>query len=108
MSLLRDGCTTSGELQALIDQLHAKGRLTPEIAIDALSEGDLAFFEFAMAKLADIGVDSARALINDQGRLGIENLFKTILASKDPATATASEPEPEKVGPLFDLSTSNA
>lgn len=107
LSLLRDGCTTSSELEALIDQLHAKGRLTPQIAIDALSEGDLAFFEVAMARLADINVENARALINDQGRLGIENLFKSILNGSGGAPAK-EEPEVERVGPLFDLSSANS
>ncbi|MDJ0608546.1 MAG: DUF2336 domain-containing protein [Kiloniellales bacterium] len=103
LSLLRDGCATNKELEALIDQLYAKGRLTPEVAIDALSEGDLAFFEFAMARLADIGVENARTLINDQGRLGIENLFRTVL-HKPEAAAERAEPEAPLSDPLFDLS----
>ncbi len=107
LSLLRDGCTTNKELEALIDQLYARGRLTPEIAIDALSEGDLAFFEFAMARLADIKVENARALINDQGRLGIENLFRTVF-QKPETEAGQPEPEAPLSDPLFDLSTAES
>lgn len=79
LSLLRDGCTTNQELEALIDQLHRTARLSPSLAVQALSEGDLAFFEVATARLAKIPVENVRKLIHDQGNLGIESLLKTIL-----------------------------
>lgn len=78
LSLLRDGCTTPDELEGLIDHLKARGRLTPSLAIEALSEGDLAFFEVATARLAGIPIKNARTLIHEQGRLGIESLLKSI------------------------------
>lgn len=84
LSLLRDGCTTPEELEGLIDHLKARGRLTPSLAIEALSEGDLAFFEVATARLANVPLENARTLIHEQGRLGIESLLKTIV--QGPAT----------------------
>lgn len=79
LSLLRDGCKTNEELEGLIDQLHAKGRLTPSLAVQALSDGDLTFFEIATARLANIPLENARKLIHDQSNLGIESLIKAIL-----------------------------
>ena len=78
LSLLRDGCTTPDELEGLIDHLKARGRLTPSLAIEALSEGDLAFFEVATARLTGISIKNARTLIHEQGRLGIESLLKSM------------------------------
>ena len=75
MDMLSDSYSTEEELDALIDQLHASGRLTPEVMLDALSKGDLMFFERAMAKRADITVANARQLIHDQGPLGLQAIL---------------------------------
>ncbi len=45
-------------------------------ALEALSTGDLKFFEMAMARLADISVENARALIHDQGPLGLQSVLQ--------------------------------
>jgi uncharacterized protein (DUF2336 family) len=74
--LLSDGCASEAEVEALIAQLEANGRLSPTIALEALSRGDLGFFETAMARLAGIPVENARALIHDQGPLGIQSILK--------------------------------
>lgn len=74
--LLSEGCSSQAELEALVEQMHVGGRLTPSVVLEALSTGDLAFFELAMARLADITVENARALIHDQGPLGLESVLQ--------------------------------
>ncbi len=74
--LLSDGCASEAEVEQLIAQLEAKGRLSPTLALEALSRGDLSFFETAMARLAGIPVENARILIHDQGPLGVQSILK--------------------------------
>lgn len=74
--LLSQGCSSEAELQDLIDQMHANGRLSPSVVLEALSTGDLKFFEMAMARLASISVENARALIHDQGPLGLQSVLQ--------------------------------
>jgi uncharacterized protein (DUF2336 family) len=73
--LLDDGCTSEAEVEGLIAQLEASGRLSPTLALEALSRGDLSFFEMAMARLAGLPVENARTLIHDQGPLGIQSIL---------------------------------
>lgn len=75
MDMLSDSYSTEEELDALIDQLHSSQRLTPEVMLDALSKGDLLFFERAMAKRANITIENARQLIHDQGPLGLQAIL---------------------------------
>lgn len=63
------------EVDALVAQLHAKGRLTPTIVLRAVCTGDLSFFESAMARLAGIPVANAYLLIHDQGPLGLREIY---------------------------------
>ena len=42
--LLSDGCASEAEVEQLIAQLEANGRLSPTLALEALSRGDLTFF----------------------------------------------------------------
>jgi uncharacterized protein (DUF2336 family) len=64
----------SGEedVAKLVAQLRAHGRLTPTIVVRALCTGDIAFFEASLATLAKIPLASARILIHDEGRLGLD------------------------------------
>jgi len=62
------------EIDQLVIQLHANGRLTPSIVLRALCTGDVVFFEESMARLAGISVANARILIHDGGSLGLESL----------------------------------
>jgi uncharacterized protein (DUF2336 family) len=64
------------ELAALIDRLHANGRLTPTIVLRAVCTGDEDFFIAAMAKLAGIAVENARKLIEDRGGAGLRRLVE--------------------------------
>lgn len=74
--LLTDGSASNEEVAALLDQLEAKGRLSPSMALQALSSGDLTFFEMAMARLAGIPHENAQALIHDDGKLGLKSILK--------------------------------
>ncbi|MDA0675690.1 MAG: DUF2336 domain-containing protein, partial [Proteobacteria bacterium] len=53
----------SQQIDGLIRQLHATGRLTPSLCMRALCTGDLRFFEEARAHLAGISPINARTLI---------------------------------------------
>ncbi len=64
------------DLRALVEQLHANGRLTPTILLRALCTGDTDFFETALAELADIPVANAYRLIHEPGRLGLKRLYE--------------------------------
>lgn len=75
ISLIGSG-SSDDELERLVEQLHARGRLTPSIVLRALCMGDMNFFEMAMAELANVPVQNARILIHDKGRLGLESIYQ--------------------------------
>lgn len=59
------------DVQVLVSQLNATGRLTPTILLRAVCMGDLDFFEVGIAVLARVPLGSARLLIHDEGPLGL-------------------------------------
>lgn len=63
------------DVEELVAQLHANGRLTPTIILRALCTGDILFFESALSRLANIPVSSSHALIHDEGAMGLEKLY---------------------------------
>ncbi|MGB0696944.1 MAG: DUF2336 domain-containing protein [Rhodospirillaceae bacterium] len=67
---------SAAEVAGLVKQLRRNGRLTPSIVIRALCMGDLTFFEYAMADLADVPLVNARMLIHDGGKLGLKGIFQ--------------------------------
>lgn len=73
------GLVSSGasdaELYDLIRQLRINGRLTPSIILRALCLGDVAFFENAIAMLAEVPLANTRILIHDEGDLGFRSLY---------------------------------
>jgi uncharacterized protein (DUF2336 family) len=60
----------------LVAHLERSRRLTPSIVLRALCMGDMEFFEAGSAALAGITVDAARALIYDDGPLGMPALIR--------------------------------
>jgi len=62
------------EIERLVEQMHANKRLTPSFILRALCVGNLPFFEFAMAALADIPVTNARILIHEPGGAALKAL----------------------------------
>jgi uncharacterized protein (DUF2336 family) len=69
--------SSDAELQVLTAQMHRQGRLTAFLVWRALSLGDMAFFEAAMATLADVPIANARILIHDAGPAGLTSLYET-------------------------------
>ena len=89
VSMLQEEALSDEELEAHLAELDAKGRLSTSIAFRALSLGDLRFFERAMARLADIPLENARTLLDDQGDLGLESLLRTALRNSRDREALA-------------------
>ena len=78
LSLLADGGEggrESGSLERLVAHLDQTGRLTPSLLVRALCMGDSAFFEAAMAHLANVPATNARLLIHDTGHLGLKSIY---------------------------------
>ena len=63
------------ELERLVRQMHRNQRLTPLLVLRALCLGDLAFFEVAMAVMANVPLTNARILIHDAGPNGLASLY---------------------------------
>ncbi|MEM7170725.1 MAG: DUF2336 domain-containing protein [Pseudomonadota bacterium] len=76
--LLREGCESEEEVDALLAQLEANGRLSAPMLMEALSEGDLYFFEAGMARLVGIPIENARSLLHDKGELGLKSLLRAV------------------------------
>lgn len=70
--------TNLGDMMELVEQLHENNRLTPTLIFRALCTGDVAFFEAALARLANIPVPNAYKLIHDPGGRGLEALFQKL------------------------------
>jgi len=74
--LLTSGARTEAEVAQLVEQLAASGRLSASMALQALSRGDLTFFEMAMARLAGIPHENAQTLIHDDRSNGMRSILK--------------------------------
>lgn len=74
IGMLAEG-QSSRDVQSLIVELHANGRLTPSLIMRALCTGDVDFFESTLAHLAGIPVQNAHQLICDAGGRGLEALY---------------------------------
>lgn len=71
------GLTSSAEdAEKLVRQLKKNKRLTPSIVLRAICCGDANFFEAAIAILAGVEVQNARALIHDSGELGFKSIYQ--------------------------------
>lgn len=66
---------TEQELDALVDSLQARGRLTPTLILRALLTGDTLFFETALARRAGIPAGNASRLLQDP--VGLAKLYQT-------------------------------
>ena len=69
--------TAAVDLEQLVAQLCDNGRLTPSLILRALCIGDLGFMEASLAALAGIPLVNSRALIHDQGPLGLKSLYQS-------------------------------
>lgn len=73
--MLIDGRAEKYEIEKLVDQLQAFGRLTPSIILTSLCRGNLYFFETSLARLSSIPIRNAQLLIHDKGGLGFKALY---------------------------------
>jgi len=64
------------DVEKLVAQLIANGRLTPSLVLRSLCTGDIAFFEAAMSAMAGVPLLNARTLIHDEGKLGLNSLYE--------------------------------
>lgn len=70
------GGSSEQELEKLISQMFHNKRLTSSLVLRALCMGDIAFFEVAVAIMANVPLVNARILIHDSGRLGLKSLYE--------------------------------
>ncbi len=66
--------TSPEDTEKLVDQMKVSKRLTPNLIIRALCQGNLVFFEYAVAARANISIVNARTLIHDGGTNGLKSL----------------------------------
>ncbi|MEQ9640058.1 MAG: DUF2336 domain-containing protein [Alphaproteobacteria bacterium] len=69
---------TDNELLDLSEQLMRRERLTARLMLRAVCCGKMRFFEAAIARLADLDLPAARALIQDTGPHGLRSLCAAI------------------------------
>ncbi|WP_207477701.1 DUF2336 domain-containing protein [Arenibaculum pallidiluteum] len=69
------GDAEDGDVERLVAQLHANGRLTPSLMLRALCMGDVAFIEASLSLLARVPLSNARLLIHDAGTLGMKSIY---------------------------------
>lgn len=71
------------EVEHLVGLLQREGALGPVLVLRALLEGDLHFFEAALARLARVSLGNTRILLHDGGDNGLRGLYRK---SKLPAS----------------------
>ena len=64
------------DIEKLVAQMFDNKRLTPSIVLRALCMGEVAFFESAIAIMANVPLLNARILIHDAGQLGLKTLYE--------------------------------
>ena len=67
---------SEAEVEALVNQMAQKGRLTPSLVMTALCRGQLTFFTVALARFSNVKLDSAKRLIADKGEFGFKGLYE--------------------------------
>jgi len=68
--------SSEDEVEALVTQMEAHGRLTPSIIVRAICMGDIKFFEYAMSAKTRVPIVNARILIHDSGPRGLKSIFE--------------------------------
>lgn len=64
------------QVEQLVDEMHAGGRLSHSLIIRALCVGNFGVFEAGIAKLANVPRVNARMLLMDAGSLGLQGIYK--------------------------------
>lgn len=66
---------SENEVQMLVNQMAQKGRLNPSLVMTALCRGQLLFFTVALARFAEVKLESAKRLVTDKGEFGFRGLY---------------------------------
>ncbi len=66
----------STQTENLVNHLFKEGRLSESLILRSLCEGNLQFFELAMARLAGIPVINAKTLLKDGNAVALKSLWK--------------------------------
>lgn len=64
------------EVERLVDMLQREGALGATLVLRALLEGDLHFFEAALARLAAVSLCNTRSLLSHGGHNGLRGLYR--------------------------------
>lgn len=64
------------EVERLVDVIYREGALGPILVLRALLEGDLHFFEAALARLSQVSLRNTRILLYDGGYSGLSGLYR--------------------------------
>lgn len=76
---LVDGDAPESDVVRLAQELKRQGRLTSSLILRSLFTGDVPLFEATLAARAGVPLPNARALIHDQGTLGLQALTQKAL-----------------------------
>jgi uncharacterized protein (DUF2336 family) len=66
----------ASDLPSFIAHLQRGGRLTPSLMLRALVNGQMSFFEWAVAELAGVPQHRAWLMIHDAGELGLKAIYE--------------------------------
>jgi len=76
MELLGEGASEE-QIARLVRQLWKTGRLTPTIILRAICTGETQFFQDAMARSANMTVDTVNRLLREEGGRAFDDLFRS-------------------------------
>jgi uncharacterized protein (DUF2336 family) len=66
----------ASDLPSFVVHLQRGGRLTPSLLLRALANGQMSFFEWAVAELAGVPHHRAWLMIHDAGELGLKAIYE--------------------------------
>jgi uncharacterized protein (DUF2336 family) len=66
----------ASEVQGLVARLRSKGELTPTLILRSICEGDVLFFESAIAVLAGVSINKARPFLYERGAGGLRMIYR--------------------------------
>lgn len=75
VDLLAKEWRSDAEIQRLVAQLYANGRLTSSVVLRAAFVGDVRFVEAALSRMSRVSIDKAGVLVHDGGELGLKAIF---------------------------------
>ena len=73
---LADDASRTEDVSAFAEHLHRSGRLTASLLLRALAQGNMPFFEHAIAELAGVPHHRTWMMIHDAGPLGLRAIYE--------------------------------